>query len=496
MVVNGAWWVGVLYLGMVGLLGLLVVAVPYFRIQVVDSGTGRGVPLVELRTVSGERYWTDSAGVVAFDEPGLMGREVFFFVRSHGYEVPADGFGYRGVRLQAEAGKSATVRMTRLNIAERLCRLTGQGIYRDSVLLGEKTPLKQPVLAGGVVGQDTAQAVIYRGRMLWFWGDTDRTGYPLGNFHTTGAVATFAQGGVDFGFDYHYFTGQDGFVRPMVDSKESMPIWISGLTVLGKGKDESLHAYYAQMRRLGEVASSGYLKWNDQGERFDIAQNFAKDRGWRYLDGHLVNDEGRLMGNLPPNVRVKADWGAMQDASAYEAFTPLDAEGNVRRVNGKADYVWQKSAGPLDARAEQQLVQKGDLKREEAHFLPRDAQGDTILPHGGSVQWNPYRKRWVMIFTRFGGKDSALGEIYYSEASAPTGPYLRAVKIITHDKYTFYNPVHYAFLDRDGGRTIYFEGTYTAEFSGNEDKTPRYNYNQIFYKLDLSNPRLKFAQGG
>lgn len=68
-----------------------------FRIEVVDRETGRGVPLVELRTVHQVRYVTDSNGIVAFDEPGLLGRKVFFHVKSHGYEYPRDGFGYRGL---------------------------------------------------------------------------------------------------------------------------------------------------------------------------------------------------------------------------------------------------------------------------------------------------------------------------------------------------------------------------------------------------------------
>jgi len=50
--------------------------------------------------------------------------------------------------------------------------------------------------------------------------------------------------------------------------------------------------------------------------------------------------------------------------------------------------------------------------------------------------------------------------------------------------------VHHEFLDQDGGRKIYIEGTYTAEFSGNPNPTPRYNYNQILYRLDLTDPRL------
>jgi hypothetical protein len=58
----------------------------YFQIQIVDEATGRGVPLVEVTTVHGIRMWTDSAGIVAFHEPGLMDRDVFFSIKSHGYE--------------------------------------------------------------------------------------------------------------------------------------------------------------------------------------------------------------------------------------------------------------------------------------------------------------------------------------------------------------------------------------------------------------------------
>ena len=46
-------------------------AATYFTIRVVDEQTGRGVPLVELRTVNGIRLFTDSNGIVAFHEPGL-----------------------------------------------------------------------------------------------------------------------------------------------------------------------------------------------------------------------------------------------------------------------------------------------------------------------------------------------------------------------------------------------------------------------------------------
>jgi hypothetical protein len=54
-----------------------------------------------------------------------------------------------------------------------------------------------------------------------------------------------------------------------------------------------------------------------------------------------------------------------------------------------------------------------------------------------------------------------------------------------------YNPKQHPYFDQDGGRTIYFEGTYTQAFSGSEETaTPRYDYNQIMYRLDLGDPRL------
>ena len=44
---------------------------------------------------------------------------------------------------------------------------------------------------------------------------------------------------------------------------------------------------------------------------------------------------------------------------------------------------------------------------------------------------------------------------------------------------------------------IYFEGTYATTFSRPDaDATPRYDYNQVMYRLDLSDPRLALPQRG
>ena len=71
-----------------------------------------------------------------------------------------------------------------------------------------------------------------------------------------------------------------------------------------------------------------------------------------------------------------------------------------------------------------------------------------------------------------------------------SGPWVYARKIVTHDKYSFYNPKQHPMFDQENGRTIFFEGTYATTFSGNPDATPRYDYNQIMYQLELTDRRL------
>ena len=65
---------------------------------------------------------------------------------------------------------------------------------------------------------------------------------------------------------------------------------------------------------------------------------------------------------------------------------------------------------------------------------------------------------------------------------------------MTHDRYSFYNPMQHPYWVEEKGRVIYFEGTYTMTFSGNRKPTPRYDYNQLLYRLDLADPRLKLAR--
>ena len=153
------------------------------RIEVVEKGSGWPVPLVELRTTHQARFVTDNAGVIAFDLPELMGRETWFDVIGHGYEVPKDGFGSRGVRLTPKPGETLRVEVTRTIIAKRLGRITGGGLFAESQKTGRE--LDWPESA--VLGCDSVQNAPHRGKLFWLWGDTTLPRYTLGIFDSTGA---------------------------------------------------------------------------------------------------------------------------------------------------------------------------------------------------------------------------------------------------------------------------------------------------------------------
>ncbi len=335
----------------------------YFAIQVVDDQTNRGVPLVELETTNNRLYFTDSAGMVAFNEPGLMNHKVFFTVTSPGYEYPADAFKYHGIALDVKPGGTAQIKIKRINIAERLYRTTGQGIYRDSFLLGRKAPIEQPLLDSDVLGQDSVQAIIYHNKISWFWGDTNRAEYPLGNFSTTGATSLLpSQGGLSpsVGVNLHYIADAN-FVKKMVDIPGPYPIWIGALlSVKDDAGKEHLIAYYTQVKGLEARISRGVIEFNDAKQQFDIIKKIDLDAVPDVYDHPFpVTVDGTayfyFVGPYP-SVRVKATYNDVIDLANYECFTPLVAgsryakgSAQLDRQGGKLNWAWKKNMQPLNS---------------------------------------------------------------------------------------------------------------------------------------------------
>ena len=476
----------------------------YFQIKVVDSETGRGVPLVKFETVNNRRYYSDSNGMIAFDEPELLDKQVYFHISSHGYMIDADGFGYRGVRLHTKPGSSVEVKIQRVNIAERLYRITGQGIYRDSKRLGHRLPDGLSHDQNNVLGSDSVLAAEIDSKIYWFWGDTNYARYPLGNFHVPGAISKMPDNGgldPDTGISLDYFLNEKGLPAETCKMPGQGPTWLDCVTKL-YDTDGSIRLFgvYMKVKAPLTIYEQGIIEFNFDSNRWEHTLTFPnsgtiipRGHSFRHTDG---DTEYVYFGGAMPWVRVPATIPEFLDPSKYETYTPLrrsTGSGDLkiaRSGSGTIAYEWRRDTPRFDMKSVSQLIQSKELSKEEAPgFLVDIATGKQIQTHHGSVYFNMHRRRFIMITTESFGT-SALGEIWFAEAEQPEGPWKYATKVITHDKYSFYNPKHHPMFDQRNGRTIYLEGTYTTTFSGNNVKTPGYDYNQIMYKLNLEDARL------
>lgn len=511
----------------------------YFAIQIVDAETGRGIPLVELETIQHLTFISDSQGWIAIDEPDLLDREVYFFVRSHGYELAPDGFGNRGTRYFVQPGKEVRLKIHRKNRAERLYRTTGSGIFRDSQLLNKPVPTRYPIINSDVVGSDSVLTAIYNDRVYWFWGDTSRSNYPLsGSFHMSGATTgipspdTFdstrsssdASGHGEItegGISLEYFQDDQKVLRPLAVMPGAGPTWLTCVAVLPDAQGiQRMVASYVKIRNSLEAYRWGYALWDDSKNQFVELVSFderptcfpdtqshpilhresktdVSNPATKALNDHN-NPEHLYFCSPFPFLRVKATVEDFVRPDQYQGFSCLQKGSRSsnpkldRNPDGTLKYAWKDNTEPLSQRDQEKWIKSGKLDsrnidNDNEWIRIRDRTSAKILKvHNGSLAWNEYRQRWLMIFTELEGKSSMLGEVWLSESPHLIGPWQDAVKILTHDRYSFYNPKHHSFMDIDGGKTIFFEGTYSHSFSGNDKPTPRYDYNQLMYRLDLS----------
>jgi hypothetical protein len=430
-------------------------------ITIVEKGSGWPVPMVELRTVHQVRFVSDNAGRIAFDLPELMDQETWFTVTSDGYEVPVDGDGRRGARLTPQPGKSLTIEVDRTSIAKRLGRLTGAGLFGESQKLGLEPDWKE----SGVLGCDSVQNAVHDGRMFWAWGDTNVARYSLGIFDMTSAttaVHPLANFEPPLRLKFEYFTDETGRSRGVAKIAGAGPTWLSGYMSLPDttGTDR-LVAVYMKIKPPMEGYECGLCVWNEKSCNLEHLRTVwtktaATPKHPPMPQGHPViidGDDGKkwaLFGDPFPNLRCPATFEAWQDPGTWEKVTSQES-------------------------------------------LRSSRDGKPIKPASGSIAWNAYRKRWVTIFMQVFGTPSAFGEIWYAEADSPYGPWGTAVKVLSHDNYAFYNPrLHPEFTSGDSP-ILLFEGTHSKTFANRPEPTPRYDYNQILYRLDLDDNKLAAA---
>jgi len=361
------------------------------------------------------------------------------------------------------------------------------------------------------MGQDSVYTCLYRGRLFWMWGDTGRPSYPLGHFATAGAVSDLPEhGGLDpvIGIDLKYYVDENGFSKKMCPLKEPGMVWLDGLlTVRDKQGQQRTVARFARMKSLGEAYEHGLVVFNDATQLFEPLVRSGVDLLPYPNSGHAfrVNANGQeyyyfaTQFPLAVRMRVRATWDDVIDANHYEVLTALEPKKSIGRRaprlnldDSETPYRWIPFAQLTgnDASAKNTVIKALKKEKENVHLY--DINTDKkISPHGGTVYFNTYRQRWITIFVQQFGESSFLGEVWYAEADTPVGPWAYTRKIATHNKYSFYNPKQHPFFDKDNGRVIFFEGTYSHTFSGTaENATPRYDYNQIMYRLNLDDPRI------
>jgi len=439
--------------------GLAFAAEPC-RIEIIDKENGWPVPLVELRTTNDVRYVSDNAGLIAIEDPELFDKSVWFHVKGHGYGVAKDGFGFEGIRTAMVAGGKVRIEVERRNVAKRLGRLTGAGLFSEEEKLGGHAR----DLENDVFGCDSVLMSRMGDKLFWLWGDTTLPGYPLGVFHSTAATTPLQpikKFEPPLEMPFQHFRDKEGKPRGVAQMPGEGPTWLGGMADIGSPSSvPHLVATYSKIKGHLDEYEVGLCEWDSESKSFEKTKVlWKKSDGEKplLLKGHPVRwtdpdkKEWLLFGDPFPSVRCQP----------YYKFWSNPA-------------TWEKVTLPPS---------------------PRSAEdGSEVKPHRGSIAWSPFRKRWIAIFTQEFGKPSAFGEIWYAEADSPMGPWGKAVKVLTHDNYTFYNPRIHAELTPEDASFIVFEGTYTAEFADRPQPTPRYNYNQILYRLDLDDPKLAGAK--
>jgi hypothetical protein len=428
-------------------------------IKIIDESNGWPVPLVELRTTHQVRFVSDNAGVIAFDLPELMNRETWFHVIGHGYAVPKDGFGHAGVRLTPRSGETLTVKVKRQLPAKRLGRITGGGLFAESQKLGLESDWQE----SGILGCDSVQTAVHNGKLFWSWGDTTLPRYPLGLFDMIGATSELQpleSFQPPIRLKFNYVADNHGSPRAIAAMPGAGPTWLGGFASLADETGKMrLVATYMKIKPPLEQYECGLCTWNDAAQVFEkhrvlwtkslesptpVASPLGHPVHWSDADGK----QWLLFGDPFPSLKCRADFKSWSDPKAWQVL---------------------KSQASVPARL----------------------TNEAITPHRGAIAWNAHRNKWIAVFTQMGGKTSLLGELWYAEADEPTGLWGDAVHIVTHANYTFYNPqLHPEFTAPDSPMLL-FEATYTKEFSGAQEATPRHDYNQVLYRLDLDELHLR-----
>src|SRR5262249_13156408 len=121
-----------------------------------------------------------------------------------------------------------------------------------------------------------------------------------------------------------------------------------------------------------------------------------------------------------PLTRVRATADSLARLGEYEALTCLVPGSRLKHPQfHRGPYGWKKNTPVVGPQDQHDLIKGKHLNPEEALLQLRDREtGNDVSAHHGSVYWNEFRQRWIMIAVEHFGT-SLLGEIWYAEADSP-----------------------------------------------------------------------------
>lgn len=312
----------------------------------------------------------------------------------------------------------------RVQSARVVCTLTGKG-------------------DAGIKGQDAALILPFQGKVLFIFGDTTL----LKGGMIPNSRAETADVNAEDCISLNYLTGDDGVARePLPKQGKEATVWIHSLFSIGR----RVYGFYY-------TVAPG---WPSPPATFGTGLAVSEDAARSFRRTSLLFLPDSLFSEIvyalpqPPFLYLFLRKGDVDFGSIYLARVRLSEV-----LNKSAYRIWDGSGWTRNEKT--------------ARSLFTNAGAPT-------VQWNPYLRKWLAVYTASLSDQGLLSQIEARTADDLSGPWSPPVVLYKcpnqpkREWGSCYNAHHNAVYDRDHGRIIYVTAT---------DWLP---YNVLLYEFVLS----------
>jgi hypothetical protein len=459
-----------------------------FTLLVLDGKTKRALPGAQV-IMPHRTYVTDSSGAAAIYETGVMNSHATVTLAADGY-VTATGV---SVDLTPGLTRQVTIDPDASQIAVRLYRINGPGIFRDRVLLGQSS---SQGLNADMISQDGPMTALYQGRVYWTFGDTNHESAGHSNYRgsaASSAIPVDAERWFPLGY-VHQIDGREAAIAPVSEfDNDGALAWPGGLASVpdARGTERLYSTFRIMNGKTGfDTLALGLGRYNDTTHVFERKLWFDLARPTQPgAHAFKVNDGAQSFLYYENLTRIPASEGGLLHPESYEAFTPLQPDGTAEHDDtGRIRYRWRTQTAELGS---DNVAGSGASNGERLFGQLRDARLEPGAPHRVPIKasardYNPFRKRYVEVITEDQPNFVPLDATWYAEADTPMGPWVYARRITGAGSRSIYNPTIAPFRNNDA--QILFAAVYAAPFIP-APPLPYYNYSVVMHMLDVNDLR-------